>query len=143
MIDGFGERTRGVAALLRATQTCFLIVSSPEPEPAQEARYLAERLSAAGMAGARLIVNRAHLDGLGEHSETQAHELIASALGERLGARVAANLADFDALARRDRDTISELAAAIGERDPIVVPHLDEEVQDLLGLARVAEHLLR
>ncbi|HEX3510969.1 MAG TPA: ArsA-related P-loop ATPase [Solirubrobacteraceae bacterium] len=142
VIDGFGERTRGVAALLRAPHTCFLIVSSPEPEPAQEARFLAARLAAAGMGKARLIVNRAQLDDLGSHSETQARELIEAALGERLGARVAANLADFDALARRDAEEISELAAAIGERSPIVVPHLDEEVQDLLGLARVAEHLL-
>ena len=37
VIDGFGERTRGVAALLRDPETSFLIVTSPEPEPAAEA----------------------------------------------------------------------------------------------------------
>ena len=31
VIDGFGERTRGVAALLRDPSTTFMIVTSPEP----------------------------------------------------------------------------------------------------------------
>ena len=38
VIDGFGERIRGVAELLRDPETSFLIVTSPEPEPAREAR---------------------------------------------------------------------------------------------------------
>ena len=142
VIDGFGERTRGVQALLRAPETSFLIVTSPEPEPAEEARFLAERLAQAKMRGARLIVNRVQPDGLGGRSQEEAGALLADALGERLGARVAANLADFDSLARRDAYTVRELADAIGGHRPIEVPHLDEEVQDLLGLARVAEYLL-
>ncbi len=142
VIDGFGERTRGVQALLRAPETSFLIVSSPEPEPAEEARFLARRLAQAKMRGARLIVNRVHADGLGGRSLKDADALLSDALGGRLGARVAANLADFDTLVQRDERTVRELADAIGELSPIVVPHLDEEVQDLLGLSRVAEHLL-
>jgi anion-transporting ArsA/GET3 family ATPase len=142
VIDGFGERTRGVQALLRAPETSFLIVTSPEPEPAEEARFLAQRLGQAKMRGARLIVNRVQPDGLGGRSQEEAGALLVDALGERLGARVAANLADFDALARRDADTVRELAGAIGEHRPIAVPHLDEEVQDLLGLSRVAGYLL-
>jgi anion-transporting ArsA/GET3 family ATPase len=142
VIDGFSERTRGVAALLRAPETCFLIVTSPEPEPAAEARFLAERLREANMPRAALIFNRVHSYGLDGHSPEQAAALLAPALGERLAARVASNLADFDGLARRDAATIAGVARDIGEREPIVVPHLDGEVQDLLGLSRVAEHLL-
>jgi anion-transporting ArsA/GET3 family ATPase len=141
VIDGFGERTRGVSALLRAPQTTFLIVTSPELEPAREARFLADRLAAAGMPVGELIVNRAHTQGLNGFSAGEATELLAPALGERLAARVAGNLADLDALAQRDRATIADLSLALGERQPIVVPHLDEDVQDLRGLARVAEHL--
>src|SRR5437764_4210685 len=33
VIDGFRERTKGVAELLRAPDTSFLVVTSPEPEP--------------------------------------------------------------------------------------------------------------
>ncbi len=68
-------------------------------------------------------------------------ELLAPALGEGLAARVAGNLADFDVLVRRDRETIARLSEACGEREPVLVAHLDEDVQDLLGLARIAEHL--
>jgi len=143
VIEGFGARTRDVAALLRAPQTTFVIVTSPEPEPAHEAAFVARRLAAAGMPTAELIVNRVHTDDLGERSMEQVGELLAPDLGSQLAARVAGNLADFDVLARRDRETIAELAGTVGGgREPILVPHLDGEVQDLLGLARIAEHVL-
>jgi len=142
VIDGFGERTRGVAALLRDPETAFLIVTSPEPEPAREAVFLADRLAAAGMSGGELIVNRVHSDGLAGRSVREVSELLAPELGEQLAGRVATNLGDFDALVQRDRETIARLSGALEERKPLLVPHLDEDVQDLLGLSRVAEHLL-
>ena len=40
-----------------------------------------------------------------------------------------------------DEQTIALLSDSLGEREPVLVPHLDEDVQDLLGLARIAEHL--
>ncbi len=141
VIDGFGERTRDVAALLRAPQTTFLIITSPELEPAREATFLAGRLAATGMPVGELIVNRVHTHGLHGRSTQEVAELLAPALGERLAARVAANLADFDVLVRRDRETIARLSEEWAAHQPILVPYLDEDVQDLLGLARIAEHL--
>jgi anion-transporting ArsA/GET3 family ATPase len=141
VIDGFGERTRSVAALLRAPETGFLIVASPEPEPAREAVYLADQLASAGMQRGVLVVNRVHEDGLHGHSAAATAQLLAGELGERLAARVARNLADFDLLARRDREVIARLSAALEERKPLLVPYLDQEIQDLLGLARIADHL--
>jgi anion-transporting ArsA/GET3 family ATPase len=141
VIEGFGERTREVAALLRAPQTTFLIVSSPELEPAREAIFLSEKLVAAGMSAGELIVNRVHTHGLNGHSAEELGALLSPSLGERLASQVAGNLADFDVLARRDRATIEHLSQVVGERAPITVPLLDEDVQDLLGLARIAEHL--
>jgi anion-transporting ArsA/GET3 family ATPase len=143
VIDGFGQRTRDVEALLRAPQTSFLIVTSPEPEPAGEALFLAERLAAANMSADALIVNRTHLDGLGGHPEEAVSTLLAGELGDPLAERVASNLADFDVLARRDRESIERLAGGLGSLAPIVVPQLDEDVQDLPGLARVAEYLFQ
>jgi anion-transporting ArsA/GET3 family ATPase len=141
VIDGFGERTRDVQALLRAPQTTFLVVTSPEAEPAQEAGFLLQRLADREMPVGELIVNRVHTHGLRGHTVADVAELLEPKLGERLANRVAANLADFDALAMRDRATIARLAASWGEHDPIVVAHLDEDVQDLLGLAHIAEQL--
>ena len=105
VIDGFGERTRGVAELLRAPETTFLIVTSPEPEPAREAVFLADELAAAGMAGGELIVNRVHSDGLAGRSVNEVSELLAPALGDQLAARVAGNLGRLRrARAARPRD---------------------------------------
>ena len=117
-----------------------MIVTSPEPEPAREAVFLADRLAASGMSRGGLIVNRVHFDGLGGHSSRRCRRCSPD-LGDRLAARVAGNLADFDVLVQRDRDTIARLSRQLDEPDPILVPHLDEDVQDLAGLARLAEHL--
>ena len=141
VIDGFGERTRGVAALLRDPHTSFVIVTSPEPEPAREASFLADRLAAAGMPVGELIVNRVHTHGLHGFSVQEVAELLTPALDERLAARVASNLADFDVLVRRDSETIAELSRSWTAQRPILVGHLDEDVQDLLGLSRIAERL--
>lgn len=142
VIEGFGAQTRAVAALLRDETTAFAIVTSPEPEPAREALFLARQLKQARMRRAALIVNRVNVESLhGRTPETVATAL-ADELGQRLAGRVAANLADFDLLARRDAATVAELGRELGEPHPVQVPQLDEDVQDLAGLARVARQLL-
>ena len=143
VIDGFGAQTRSVAELLRDDATTFAIVTSPEAEPAREALFLAESLAQAGMTRGALIVNRVNSYGLHGQAPVRAATLLESELGERLAARVAANLADFDVLARRDAATVERLARAWGEDAPVQVPQLDADVQDLAGLARVARHLRR
>jgi anion-transporting ArsA/GET3 family ATPase len=142
IIDGFSERTRAVAELLREESTSFLIVTSPEPEPAREAVFLAGKLAAAGMARDGAIVNRVHLHGLDGHSVKEVQELLSAKLDDdSLARRVAGNLADFDLLVHRDRDTIARLRRELTEPDPVIVPHLDEDIQDLAGLARIAQYL--
>jgi anion-transporting ArsA/GET3 family ATPase len=141
VLDGFSERTRRVAALLRDPATTFLLVTSPEPEPAREAIFVADRLRAAQMSCGGLIVNRLHVDYLGGRTPQQAQEHLARALEPRLAARLAANLADFDVLAQRDRETVARLSARLAEPEPLLVPDLAGDVTDIAGLARVAEHL--
>ena len=119
VIEGFGERARRVEALLRAPETSFLIVTSPEPDPASEALFLAERLRSASMPLGELIVNRVHLDGLQGHRAEEVTQLLAPALGDALAGRVASNLADYDVLAARDQRTIATLAAEVAGREPI------------------------
>ncbi len=142
VIDGFGQRTREVEALLRAPETSFLIITSPEPDPVAEALFLAERLREARMSADGLVVNRTHLDGLGGHTPDEVAALLGDELDPQLAERLAGNLADFDVLARRDRDSIEQLSSELDGTALVVVPQLDEDVQDLLGLGRVAEYLL-
>ncbi len=93
------------------------------------------------MARVALIVNRVHRDGLEGHSAAQVQALLVDELGERLAARVAGNLADFDVLVQRDRESVAELSRGLGDPNPIVVPQLDGDIQDLAGLDRIAKLL--
>jgi anion-transporting ArsA/GET3 family ATPase len=141
LIDGFRERAKGVDALLRDPATTFLIVTSPEREPSEEAIFFRAKLADADMPFGGLIVNRVHHDGLDGHSPAEAAARLQAALGDRLAARVAANLADFDVLVRRDRESIERLSTALHEPEPIVVPHLDVDVNDIASLLGVERHL--
>jgi anion-transporting ArsA/GET3 family ATPase len=126
---------------LRDPVTSFLLVTSPEPEPAREAVFLAGKLAAAGMVRDGVIINRVHLHGLDGHSVEEVQALLCTELESSLARRAAHNLADFDVLVRRDRDTIARLRRELTEPDPVIVPHLDEDIQDLAGLARIADYL--
>jgi anion-transporting ArsA/GET3 family ATPase len=141
MVDGFRERAHAVEDLLSAPGTAFLLVTSPEPEQVRETIFFAGQLAAGGMERAAVIVNRVHRDGLEGHTPEEVQALLAGELGERLAARVAGNLADFDVLARRDRASVERLERALEDREPILVPHLDQDVHDLDGLRAIAEHL--
>lgn len=141
LTDGFRERARGVKQLLRDDVTCFFIVTSPEHEPAREAVFLHAQLSRERMGLGGLIVNRVHDRGLDGRAPEEVAELLADELGAPLAARVASNLADFDVLAVRDRESVRRLSKTLGEPDPLLVPQLDGDVQDLGGLAVLARRL--
>jgi anion-transporting ArsA/GET3 family ATPase len=141
MVDGFRERAHGVEQLLRDPATAFLLVTSPEPEQVRETLFFADQLASAGMRQAALIVNRVHREGLGDHTPREVQALLAEDLGEPLAARVAANLADFDVLARRDAASVEHLQQMLGESDSVVVPQLDHEICDLAGLDTISELL--
>jgi anion-transporting ArsA/GET3 family ATPase len=141
LTDGFSERARSVERLLRDPATSFLVVTSPEHEPAREAAFFHERLLAAGLPFGALVVNRVHEGGLDGHTPDWVRELLASHVQEGMALRLTENLYDFDVLARRDRHSIARLSEQLSEADPVVVAHLDGDVQDLAGLARIAEWL--
>ena len=139
LIDGFRERAEGVARLLEDDGTTFLVVTSPEREPAEEAVFFRRKLREAGMPFGGLIVNRVHTVGDGgDHPDP---EEVAADLGAELGPELAAKVAraygEALALAERDRASIARLKRETGERHPVVVPELDGDVHDVAGLVAV------
>jgi anion-transporting ArsA/GET3 family ATPase len=141
LLDGFRRRAAGVKALLGDPATAFLIVTSPEREPVEEALYFHSRLDAAGMPFGGLIVNRVH--SAPEEDPAAARAELAGALGERLAGKVADALRDIEVLARRDAEAIERLRREMGVEDPVVVPLLEHDVHDLAGLALLRSYLLR
>lgn len=142
VVDGFGERTRAVATLLGDPLTSFVVVTTPESEPARQALALAGELAAKRMRRGAVIFNRVHdyaLSGVGSDDVRAALE---AHVGSRLAARAAGNLADFEVLAVRDRETIAAVREELGGDGLRCVPHFNEDVRDLATLARVGAALL-
>jgi anion-transporting ArsA/GET3 family ATPase len=134
LIEGFKERAAGVKALLADSGTTFLIVSSPQREPVEEAIFFRGKLREAGMPFGGLVVNRVQV-GLDATSDE------APGLEPELAAKVAATLAELQVLAERDRASITRLRAELDVDDPILVPTLDGDVHDVDGLVAVHRHL--
>jgi anion-transporting ArsA/GET3 family ATPase len=141
MIDGFKERAVQVNKLLSDPRTVFLLVTSPEREPIEEAIYFWRKLKAARMPFGGVIVNRVHHDLLGEADPGDVAAELAPELGEKLAERVAENFRDYHVLAARDRRNIDLLTGRLQQPRVITVPYLDEDVHDVEGLTRIHRFL--
>ena len=111
VVDGFAERASAVSRLLGDPATTFLIVTSPEPAPVEEAIFLRRRLSQAGMPFGGLIVNRVRV--LAHNPPAIDESVLAAEFNgdRRLAARAMRALEDLRALARRDADCLGRLSA--------------------------------
>jgi anion-transporting ArsA/GET3 family ATPase len=143
MVDGFQARARRVNSLLADSRTCFLVVCGPQGEPVDEAVYFHRKLVEAKLPFGGVIVNKVHYPA--ERLRGEADDLEASLtakLGDAdLAHRVAANFADYQALAERDARNIERLSKELRTRAVIRVPYLDEDVHDLGGLAEIDRYL--
>ncbi|MEA2137837.1 MAG: hypothetical protein QOG56_987 [Solirubrobacteraceae bacterium] len=146
LTDGFKERAASVKALLADPATTFLIVTSPEREPVAEAIFFHGKLREARMAFGGLIVNRVTIadDEPAECGGADAvrAQLTADGLDGVVAAKVADSVADLSRLAARDAQQIARLRDELGVPDPIVVPRLDGEVQDVEGLLALRDALM-
>lgn len=146
IMDGFRERAAGVKKLLGDPSTTFLIVSSPQPEPIEEAIHFAGKLREARHRIGALIVNRVD-PGVADPDPPDAAALAAleaeltDELGAPLARKVARTMADARILADRDAASIAHLMDALGESGALLVPQLDDDVHDLEGLVHVGRHL--
>lgn len=142
IIEGFTERASGVKALLGDPATTFLIVTSPQREPVDEAIFFHGKLAEARMPFGGLIVNR--VTPCAQDDEVDVPALTASMtdeLGASLAGKVARTYAEAQALAHRDLRAIERLRAELGVEDPILVPQLEGDVHDIRGLLGVQRHL--
>jgi anion-transporting ArsA/GET3 family ATPase len=143
MVEGFQARAKRVDKLLADPGTCFLVVTGPQGEPVNEAVYFHRKLVEAKLPFGGVIVNKVHYpaEELGEGDEDLAATLAEKLGDEGLAKRVAANFADYQALAERDARNIKRLATELHTRGVIRVPYLDEDVHDLAGLAEINRYL--
>jgi anion-transporting ArsA/GET3 family ATPase len=141
MTEGFRERAHRVKAMLADPGTAFVLVTSPEREPIDEALFFAGRLAAARVELAGVVVNRMHHDLLGDREPEGVTGALEAALGPQLAQRAAATLRDYHVLARRDAAGVRRLLSGLGDVPLLPVPHLDDDVHDLEGLNAVERWL--
>jgi anion-transporting ArsA/GET3 family ATPase len=141
MTQDFRLRADGVQELLRASSTVFLLVTSPEREPIDEAIWFQERIESEGFPLAGVVINRVHHDLLGESETADVKRGLTRVLGAELAQKVAANFVDYHLLARRDDENISRLAKALNGQPLVLVPQLEEDVHDVSGLLSMLRYL--
>ena len=157
MYDGFVERARAVERVLEERRTTFVVVSTLEPSPAQEADFFIDALAEKRLHLGALVLNKvlpAYL--LDPEATAAATRLCAGAAGvaaalprgvgdEALVARVLEEVGEsflhFQVSAKREATQRAELGAA---PDVVAsVPYFDTDIFDLAGLVRMGEQLWR
>jgi anion-transporting ArsA/GET3 family ATPase len=142
MLDAFKLRAVQVGELLADPGTTFLLVTSPEREPIEEAIYFWRKLKSARMPFGGVIVNRMHHDALaGDEDLDSLATALTDELGPKLTGKVMDNLREYRLLAGRDAANVERLLARLEEKPLIAVPHLDEDVHDVAGLLAVQRYL--
>lgn len=141
MTEDFSARASGVEQMLRAPETAFLLITTSERAPIDEAIWFRRTLEQSGLPFAGVVVNRVHHDMLGDAEPDHLEAALQDAIGPELARAVTQNFDDYHVLARRDKRNIERLEAELGQQPLLLVPHLDEDVHDFGGLARVHRYL--
>lgn len=145
LFGGFRMRAENTYSLLKADQTSFLVVASPEPDAMREATYFVERLGSEGMPLTGLIVNRTS-PAAGrtlsiEDAEAGARTLSSGDLDEQ----TAAELLNLHAASMRTAAREARLKRGFVAAHPTVrqvsVPALAEDVNDVDGLREIGRQL--
>src|SRR3954453_1938601 len=143
LMGGFRERATRVKALLGDPATTFLLVSSPERGPIEEAIFFHEKIAARRLPFGGVVVNRVHHDVMGdEEPEGVEQQLEGVGVEAGLAGAASSNLADYHALAQRDAAGMARLRESLGPGLCLVpVPHFDDDVHDVEGLERMVTWL--
>jgi anion-transporting ArsA/GET3 family ATPase len=143
MYEGFKQRAREVAALLKSDLTSFVVVTSPAAASAMEATFFATRLNESGLHFGALVVNRVHPrwgDGLDVKSR-QLQRLEKGNGTARLLARLIENEEAFMRVVRLEEKNLDELARKVPRHRWVRVPYLEREAVDFPGLLAISEKL--
>jgi anion-transporting ArsA/GET3 family ATPase len=141
MTENFGVRAREVERLLRSPESAFLLITSAQSEPIDEAIWFRRTLRDSGVPFSGVVVNRFHHDlDRDDAQDVHAGGLDAS-LGAELAERVRGTFADYHVLAQRDAGNVERLTRELSGEPLILVPQLDDDVHDVDGLLLVHRYL--
>ncbi len=140
LYEGFKERAEDVLQLLCSKSTAFLVVTTLEGPPLEEAGFFIDRLRSERLTLAGVVANKVvplHLADV----QPDVIDEIATPSVDRVAVDYAKQaLETFSVLARRDRRSLAELERRSGV-GVTHVPLLTHDVHDIEGLRELARHL--
>ncbi len=137
MEDGFRSRASAVHELLADPTTAYVLVTSARPDAITEAGYFAEKLSERDVAVAALVVNRI-APSFGGGGEVENDGASTPAPGMEA---LEANLTELNTVAAREGRAYAGLAAQVAPAPVGRIPLFGQDVHELAGLRRAADHL--
>jgi anion-transporting ArsA/GET3 family ATPase len=144
MYGGFKDRAEHVLQLLRSPECAFVVVTAPAEASLEEAGYFVQRLTAAGMRPAAVVVNRWHAERrpLPAKAEVAMRRLSDSDSPERraVGAALEGMVAGEPRRAAEAR-ALARFASSHPGLPLLAVPELPGDVHDTAGLRRLGSYL--
>jgi anion-transporting ArsA/GET3 family ATPase len=154
LYDGIQGRARSVSRLLRSSRTGFVVVTTLEQGPFDEAEFFCSKLREFKMPLRAVVVNRVLPDvfrdagGVAAATTLVEDPKVAAWLAGELRLRVSADAARFigktflsrNTLAQREARQLAKLGR-LGEVPIVRIPLFSEEVSELEGLVRIAKTL--
>jgi anion-transporting ArsA/GET3 family ATPase len=143
MYEGFKERARRVAALLKSDVTSFVVVTSPAEESVEEAVFFASRLDESKLPFGALVINRVHPH-FGSFDTPRPRQFARLEDGNepaRLLAKLLDNGVAFMQVVHLEDKNLDTLARRVPSHLWVRVPYLDKEAVDFDGLVLIAKEL--
>jgi anion-transporting ArsA/GET3 family ATPase len=157
MYDGFVERARAVTRTLGDRRTTFVVVTTLESAPVDEAEFFISALEERGFHLGAVVLNKVLPTFFIDAKATEIAkrlcadpDAIAKSVAEGLGrpdqvARVLKEIGEsflnFEVVAKREAEQRAELSAA--PEVVATVPYFDTDIYDLAGLIALGEQLWR
>jgi anion-transporting ArsA/GET3 family ATPase len=136
MTESFGMRARHVDLLLHAQTTGFLLVTSPQAGPTEDAISFRRTLADGRLPFSGAIVNRVHPPLASVLTDSELPDV-----GPALAQKLATAVSEYGVLAARDAANIARLTAALDGAPLLLVPEFEDDVNDVHGLVRIHREL--
>lgn len=144
LFDGFQERVQRVYQLLRAEETAFVLVASPEEQVLSEAEYFCGKVAELRIPLRAVVFNRAHFEHDGGRRSRAEDEAALRALvkNEAAANRLLENFDRHETLARGDAVRMESFRRQLPRKVTTAeVPNFDSDLHDISGLRRMHPYL--
>lgn len=146
LFENFEPRVRRVYALLRSSETAFVLVASPEEQVLSEAEFFLRKVNELAVSVRAVVLNRVHHELVGGRRTLAMPEvrtlLESIGLSSAEAKRLSENFDRYESLGRGDSLRVESFQRLVGREVPVItVPNLSTDVHNLAGLRALHGYL--